>query len=144
MPVTRADWQGRLLPRTDPEVPLQLLAPLRPAPAGGSGVFLALCADGNEWWMKPVNNPLGGHTLVEEYVVPRVGALIDAPVCTTAIVGIGPGFERYEFVSGYHLEPGLAHASPNIGRDVEDLPYLDYRDRDNNRFRHMGAIALYY
>jgi hypothetical protein len=135
-------WRGLVKARPqDPEVRTVDL-PLQPSPAGGSGTFLALASDGQRWWVKPHNNLQGPKVIVTEFVVGRAGALIGAPVCDVAIVEIPEELTGWEFRPGARLEPGLAHASRAVD-DAQEVRALDYRDRDDNRRRHAGVVALY-
>ena len=110
---------------------------------GGSGAFLAKDASGLKWWVKPLNNKHGALTVVTEFIVGSVGALIDAPVCQSRIMMITSDLVGWEFVSNRRLIAGLAHGSLSIGTKTRAIRNLMHRDLDDNAVRHVGVIALY-
>lgn len=140
--VERADWNGLIAQRADPAGGVVIEVPVVPSAAGGSGTFLALGSDGRRWWVKPVNNLQGGKVIVTESVVGRAGALLGAPVCEVAVVRIPPDIAGWEFRPGARLEAGFAHGSLAVD-DAQEVRVLDYRDRDDNRRRQAGVLALY-
>ncbi|MGH9264118.1 MAG: HipA family kinase [Acidimicrobiales bacterium] len=128
--------------RTDPVGGIAIEVPVVPSAAGGSGTFLGLGSDGRRWWVKPANNLQGGKVIVTESVVGRAGALLGAPVCDVAVVELPTEIAGWEFRPGARLEPGFAHASLAVD-DVQEARVLEYRERDENRRRHAGVLALY-
>jgi hypothetical protein len=116
--------------------------PLQPSTRGGSGTFLAECTDGGQWWIKPSNHLQGGKVLVTEFLVGRLGALIGAPVCEVALIGIGPEVVGWEFRPGHVLVAGVGNGSRGVP-DAVELNSLEARERDDNRRRHAGVFALY-
>ena len=135
-------WSGVVAGRGDPVDPPVIEVPIKPSPRGGSGTFLAADQDGNQWWVKPLNNNQGERVTVTEAIVAAVGALIDAPVCDSAIVFLPPEIEGWEFRAGSAIESGFAHASRGVANAVEDRA-LKYRERDDNPRRHVGVFAIY-
>lgn len=136
------DAWNRLIDRSQagPDVTIDHI--IKRSPDGGSGTFLAADTEGNQWWVKPQNNPQGGKVIVSELVVSRAGELIGAPVCRVAVAEIPDGLAGWEFRSGRRIEAGLAPASMNVP-DVTLSRSLEARDRDDNRWRHAGILALY-
>ena len=135
-------WEGNLAGRDDPLNPAVIKVPIKPSPRGGSGTFLAADGDGEQWWVKPLNNKQDERVTVTEAIVAAVGALIDAPVCDSAIVFLPPEIEGWEFRPGSKIERGYAHASRAVTDAVEDRS-LRHRERDDNAQRHVGAFAIY-
>ena len=80
--------------------------------------------------------------VVTEQIVGRAGALIGAPVCEVAVVEIPEELAGWEFVPGRRLAPGLAHGSAAVELATEHRS-LAYHDRDDNRVRQAGVVALY-
>lgn len=138
----REGWRGLLEGRRDPKSPPLIEVALQPSTRGGSGTFLAADSDQRQWWVKPLNNRQGGKVVVTEHVVGKAGALIGAPVCEVAVVELPAELTGWEFRPGAVLEPGLAHGSAAVVAALEDRG-LSYRDRDDNRVRHAGVVALY-
>lgn len=142
MTVGRPDWAGLVGGRTDPVNSVRVEVPLVASPRGSSGTFLALASDGRRWWVKPQNNLQGSRVVATEHLVARAGALIGAPVCEVAIVEIPAALVGWEFRPGAHLEAGFAHGSLAVD-DAQESRSLEYRQRDDNRRRHAGVLALY-
>ncbi len=136
------DWRGLVRGRIDAHDGLVVDMPLAPSPTGGSGTFLAVASDRQRWWVKPLNNLQGPMVTVTEQLVGRAGALIGAPVCDVALVLIPSELVGWEFRHDAKLEAGLAHASLAVD-DALEVRQLEYRDRDDNRRRHAGVVALY-
>ena len=137
-----ARWKGGLARRGEPVNPPVISIPLKPSPRGGSGTFLAADGDGGRWWVKPLNNKQDARVTVTEAVVGSVGALIDAPVCNSAVVFLPTEIEGWEFRPGARIESGYAHASRSVDNAIEHRSLL-YRDRDDNARRHVGVFAIY-
>ncbi|MDE0235899.1 MAG: hypothetical protein OXN95_01585 [bacterium] len=135
-------WSGRLADRGDPTNPPVIELPIKPSPRGGSGTFLAADDAGYQWWVKPLNNKQGERVTITEAIVATAGELVGAPVCETAIVFLPPEIEGWEFRPGFRIESGFAHASRAITSAVEHRS-LQYRDKDENAQRHVGAFAIY-
>jgi hypothetical protein len=110
--------------------------------AGGSGTFLALGSDKAQWWVKPPNNQQGGKVVVTEYIVAQCGRLIEAPVCEGSVIRIPAEGAGWEFRPGVQLVEGYGHASRAVDSAREGRT-LDARDRDDNRRRHAGILALF-
>ena len=81
--------------------------------------------------------------IVTEHIVGRAGALIDAPVCEVSLVRIPEELAGWEFRPGARLQAGFAHASLAVEDALEVVGKLNYRERDDNRRRHVGVFALY-
>lgn len=128
--------------RGAPVDPPVITVPLKPSPRGGSGTFLAADSDGEQWWVKPLNNNQGERVAVTEAVVGAAGALVGAPVCDSAIVFLPPEIEGWEFRRGTGIRSGYAHASRAVDSAVERRSLL-YRDHDDNARRHVGVFAIY-
>jgi len=135
-------WEGSLARRGEPVDPPVITVPVKPSPRGGSGTFLAADSDGEQWWVKPLNNNQGERVTVTEAVVGAAGALVGAPVCASAIVFLPPEIEGWEFRRGSSITSGYAHASRGVDNAVEHRSLL-YRDRDDNARRHVGAFAIH-
>jgi hypothetical protein len=143
MAVELEDWRGLVHGRVALPDALVVEQPLQPSPRGGSGTFLAVLSDQQRWWVKPQNNLQGGRVIVTEHIVGRAGALIDAPVCETSLVRIPDELAGWEFRPGATLQAGIAHASLAVDDALEVAGTLNYRERDDNRRRHVGVFALY-
>ncbi len=145
MAVERDDWRGLLGSRSDPEEVVVIKEPIEQSRRGGAGSFAAFDSEGRKWWVKPANNrqdrPNGttqeGKVIVTEYLVGSLGPLIGAPTCEVAIVRIPEDIANFDFVEGRKVEPGLAHASADVGNAKEDRS-LQHRQRNDNRRRHTG------
>ena len=107
----------------------------------GSGTFRGI-ADRGRWWVKPTNGLHGARASLNEWIVGRAGALIEAPVCETALVRIPEELAGEEFAPGVVLVPGFASGSRHVERVVEERT-LSHRAEDDNRARHAGVFALY-
>jgi hypothetical protein len=143
MVVKPRDWLGLVPGRITLPDALVVEQPLQASPRGGSGTFLAVASDQQRWWVKPQNNLQGARVIVTEHVVGRAGALIDAPVCEVALVKIPEELAGWEFRPGARLQAGFAHASLAVEDALEVAGQLNYRERDDNRRRHVGVFALY-
>ena len=141
--IGRSEWRGLVTGRrtSGRDAPV-LTIPLQQSPRGTSGTFLAADSDGDQWWVKPLNNAQGQRVTVTESIVGAVGRLISAPVCQTTVIEIPVELDGWEFRPGHQLKPGLAHASLAVGSVVEDRR-LKYRDDDDNQTHHVGVFALY-
>ncbi len=142
MTIDRDDWVGLVRRRADPSDAVVVEVPLVPSPAGGSGAFLAVGSDGRRWWVKPQNNLQGPRVMVTEHLIASAGQLIGAPVCEAAVVEIPEEIRGWEFRPGARLEPGLGHGSLAVD-DALEMRALEHRERDDNRRRHAGVMALY-
>jgi hypothetical protein len=141
--MTLDDWEGLIGNRVDPDDAVRIVAPLGPSPGGGGSMpFLALDDQRQRWWLKVLNNPQGGKVLVTDHVVAQLGCLIDAPVCEVAIAHVPEELAGFEYTQGRYLEPGLAHGSRHV-EDAVEIRGLAHREDDDNRRRHVGALALY-
>ena len=138
----RALWAGLVAARVQTDGWPVVEVPLRPSNAGGSGTFLAAASDGNQWWVKPLNNMQGQRVIATEAIVGSIGGLLGVAVCETTIVRIPVELAGWSFRPGAVLEAGFAHASRAVQDAVEDRS-LRSRDRDDNRRRHVGVYALY-
>ena len=107
------------------------------AGAGGSQPQKAVSFDGRSWWVKPTTNPQGPHVPVTEYVVGRLGRLIEAPVCTVALVEIPADIETPQCPSG------IAYGSLDVPGTVNIGPPLQHRSEDDNAPRQVGVHALF-
>ena len=140
--VDRDAWTGVI--RRDPVGPvLQLDVPIQQSAQGSSGTYRALCSDGKEWWVKPINQLQGGKTIVNDQVLARVGLLIAAPVCKVSLVEVTADTEGFEFRPGQFTVAGLSHGSAHIGDPLVEDRNLRDRNRDDNARRHAGMFALW-
>jgi hypothetical protein len=116
---------------------------MQPSKAGGSGTFLGKASDGNEYWIKPLNNGQGRRVPILEQIVGRAGSLIGDTCCSVAVVYIPRALEGWEFRPGLKLERGFAHASLALTNAVEVGGPPTERNRDDNAVRHVGYFALF-
>ncbi|MFT4165010.1 MAG: hypothetical protein QM650_07180 [Microlunatus sp.] len=120
---------------------LALIAPFQRG-TSGSAAFLGLASDGQQYWVKPPDNPQGSRTLVAEAIAYGIGRLIGAPVPTNALIEI-PATFSWEYVAGRRLRGGIGHGSLN----VEDVVVADewdiYSRLDDNRRRQAYILALW-
>ena len=116
--------------------------PLRPSSVGGSGSFLVLADDQRRYWCKSLNNFQAPQISITEQIVGRLAALIGAPSCEVALVGLDD-IAGWEFRpgSGRLVEAGWAHGSLAVDPAIETRS-LDHRTDDDNRRRHCGIYAL--
>ena len=115
---------------------------LRESTDGGSGAFMVLGDDGQRYWCKSLNNFQSELVPVTEQIVARLGALIGAPVCASALISLDDlaGWEIRPG-TGRLVEPGIAHGSVAIEPVIETRE-LKYRTDDDNGRRHCGLYAL--
>lgn len=142
MPSEFADWEGSLGNRQGPRNARVIKLPLQRSTEGGTGAFLAADQDGEQWWIKPLNNGQAERTTVTETIVGAAGHLIGAPVCESAVVYLPAEIEGYEFQRGRTLEQGFAHASRHVDGVISSRHLRD-RNRDDNSRRHAGVFAIY-
>lgn len=100
-------------------------------------------ADGQIWWIKPVNNPQGPRVPINELIVARLGSLIEAPLCEVVVIEIPDALAGVKYRDDRSLEAGLASGSMNLDGVVEVKgPPVD-RDKADNARRHAGIFAVY-
>jgi hypothetical protein len=99
--------------------------------------------DGHIWWIKPVNNPQGPRVPINELVVARLGALIEAPLCEVGLIEIPDELAGVKYREDRSLEAGLASGSMNLDGVVEVKGSLADRDKADNARRHAGIFAVY-
>ena len=140
-----SEWAGLVTGRNDDFDKLTVQAPLAVGTHTWSGPFRAVADDGNEYFVKCLETcPSNGESsLVAEYVVARMGALISAPVCHTSLIRIPEELSGWEPKPGTPIKPGIAHACRAIERVNFSRPPILSRDRDDNRRRHVGVYALF-
>lgn len=109
---------------------------------GGTRAFLALCDDGNQYWVKSPNNPQGARTLIPERVVAALGGLIDAPIPTTSLIQIPQGLPDAYRLGGV-LEPGVGHGSLHIENALIMDEWEVFLGHDDNRSRQAVIAALW-
>lgn len=135
-------WNGLVRGRSDPADGLSVTACLQQGRATASSPFLGAGSDGHQWWVKPPQAHLG-KALVTEYVVGRVGQLIDAPVCEVAIIRIPDALGSWEFKPGHALPTGFGSATRDLDGVAEEIRgRLSRRGDDDNARRHGGVYAL--
>lgn len=117
-----------------------LVAPIQRSKSN-SGAFLALAADGREYWVKPHDNPQGIRTLAAEVIVYGVGRLVDAPVREIVLMDI-PSL-RWRYAPQSWLHQGIATASLNVEPVVQSDEWSTFSHLDNNRERQALLFALW-
>lgn len=135
--VAEADWAGALAGRAEPSHPVQLRMWAGVVGGGGSQPEKAVDFDGRDWWVKPITNSQGPMVPTIEFVVGKLGRLIESPVCDVDIVEITP-----EVATAQH-PAGLAHGSRDVAGAENLRPPLAHRFEDDNRRRHVGVHALF-
>lgn len=141
-----AGWYGLVSGRTDDYDALRLVAIVAPGGQSWASPFRAIADDGNDYFVKTLEScrrDWARGSLAVEYVVGRVGKLIEAPVCDSRLIRIPEDFRGDEIRPGVPLVPGIAHASKALEHADEQRDHLAYRDQDHNRARHVGVYALY-
>jgi hypothetical protein len=126
-------WRSRLV----------LTFPMQQSKAGGSGSFLGKASDGNEYWIKPLNNTQGVRVPILEQIVGNAGSLIGDTCCSVIVVYIPKALQGWEFRPGRQIERGFAHASLALANATEVGGPPTERDRDDNAVRHVGYFALF-
>ncbi len=144
---TREEWNGLLNGKRPKEADLEMIAPIERSKGGGSGAFLASAAphgstEGEQYWVKTLNNLQHPRVPINEQVVGRAGRLINAPVPDVGTVFIPDALVGWEFRPGHYLEKGIAHAGSAVKSSTETRT-LDRRNEDDNQKRHAGILALY-
>jgi hypothetical protein len=141
--VTREDWRGQL-GIGDPAARLLLKGVAGKSKAGGASSIPVFDVSQDErWYLKAPNNPQGAARLVAaEYIVSAVGRLIGAPVCEVCPMEIPDEFAGISFPTNLTLVPGIGSASRTIPDAIQNSQLL-FRDRDDNRRRHVGVFALF-
>ena len=138
-----SDWRGELAGRRGDEARLTAVAPLRNAqPPAGAKPVLVRADDDRRYWLKAVNNPQHPNIPIVEQIVGRCGALIGAPVCPVELIGIPKDLASYPLYPGVALEAGIAHGSLDVMSSHVTWS-LEHAERDENRSRYLGLIALY-
>jgi hypothetical protein len=135
-------WNGLLAGKRPWRARLVAKAALRPSTSGTSGAWLCRASDGNEYWVKTLNNCQGIRVPTTEQVVGRAGALIGAPTCHVEVIFIPSDLVGWEFRTGKRLERGFAHASNDVP-NVVLVGGLGDRAHDDNSVRHVGYYALH-
>lgn len=138
-----AHWRGSIDGRRPTKAEVALVAPLQQSVQGGSGAFLALASDQNQYWVKPSNNGQSPRVPVTEQLVARAGRLIGAPVCIVRTIEITADTAGWPYRPGLKLEPGIAHASLAIHAATETRSFETNRTLDQNAERHAYLMALY-
>jgi hypothetical protein len=100
---------------------------------------LLSCGEKNEEFV--VKGRHAGRAIVNEHVVGRLGALLEAPVPRIEIIEVPKDLIDAESELG-HLVPGLAHGSQWIP-DCSDRQWVQASDLKENRSR-FGALAVLY
>ncbi|GAA3773889.1 hypothetical protein GCM10022240_27180 [Microbacterium kribbense] len=138
-----AFWRGQLSGRTRPRAETVIRAPRERARSSGAGAFLALGANGNQYWVKVPNNGQGSQVLVNEVIVGEVGKLIGAPVRERVLVTVPPGVTTWsDFPVAASSVPLLAHGSLHVPHAVDD-DELTYTRRDDNARRQAAMLGLW-
>jgi hypothetical protein len=133
---------GRI-PLSDTPDGIEMVAPIAPSTAGGSGSFLALGDDARRHWCKTLNNLQNPGVPVCEQIVARLGALLGIAVCKSELINIPPALAGWQFhPSGTQLEPGWAHGSVPVDPALETRA-LDHRTENENAVRQAGFFVLY-
>ena len=143
-------WDGLLSGSRTDEADVTLVMPDPNATqknrhSGGSKPLLGRADDGNRYWVKPLNNPQGPKVPVTEQIVGRIGLLIDAPVCEVRTIEIPDAIAQgnWKYAPNQPLEPGIAHASQNVGNANEQRGSLSHYNDDRNSQRFPYFLALY-
>ena len=140
-----SDWEGLVSHRTDDLDGVGLVSPGTDVTTSWAGPFRGIASDNQEYFIKTLQScPFGqGSSLAVELVVGRLGQIINAPVCISRLVRIPASLDNWEIRPGVILKEGWAHGSLAVERAQLVRPDLAARGRDNNRYRHVGAFALY-
>lgn len=137
-------WKGSIERRDECELSVISILLDQAEERGGSLPFLALASNQGEYWIKTLGTEQGDRVLVTEQVVSRCGALIGAPVCKTSLIAIPEEFDGEQLSNGRVLKQGIAHASQHVANTIFGKFYEpQYRDRDDNEYRHAFIFALH-
>ena len=139
-----SEWTGLVAGhRRAPDV-VQMRLPYGPSEEGLACAFPIEGKDGRLYWLKP---PHQGEdqdfALATEYIVGRLGALIEAPTCPNVVIEIEPAMAGYEYSRGKILAAGLGHATVEVPAAMLERPNLKFRNQDDNRVRHARIFALW-
>lgn len=141
--VEMSDWRGELAGRRVDDALITAVAPLRNAqPPAGTKPVLVLADDAQRYWIKAVNNPQHPSIPIVEQIVGRCGALIGAPACPVELIAIPEELAGHPLYPGVALEAGIAHGSLDVMSSHVTWS-LEHAERDENRSRYLGLIALY-
>lgn len=147
MPGHRRTWDNALRGRRSNAAAIALKMPLRQSSAGGSGAFLATGTDGNDYYVKVLNNAQSPRVPISDQIVGRAARLIGAPVPEVTTMQITAEFVGWEFKPSdgqreYRLEEGIAHAIRAVV-GCSETREMSYRNDDNNVKRHAYIFAVY-
>lgn len=120
---------------------LVLRAPLRRS-SSGSGAFLGLASDGQQYWVKAPGNPQGSRTLIAEMVAYGLGRMIGAPVPDNALIEIPASFD-WTYAEAHRLRGGTGHGSLNVDDVVVADEWGTYSRLDDNRRRQALILAIW-
>lgn len=137
------DWDGKISGLRNSDAEIVLKAPLKQSQSEGSKAFLGTASDGNQYWIKTLNNGQGNRVPTTEQIVARAGSLIDAPVCVVKTIEIPGKLAGWEFSPGRKLEASIVHASLAVPNAIEIRGQLKHRQKDDNAKRHASLLALY-
>lgn len=95
----------------------------------------------DQYWSKWPGNPHGNQSLVHEWVVARLGQLLDAPVCIPALIDVDPAVVQGQHANGVPFPSGVYFGSRRqTGVETQEVDHV--RD-DGNPQRFARLVALW-
>lgn len=110
---------------------------------GSSGAFKVIDTEDRVWWAKSLDNQQSERATLADAIVGAVGPLIQAPVCTTAILAYPQGRRTENMGNGVSLVPGCYyHGSLEVASALDSWD-VEHRGRDDNERRWIRMAALW-
>jgi hypothetical protein len=141
-----AEWDGRAVRqaladphRGEPETSAVLY--IRSASTGSFPILLS-ADDGNRYWAKWPGNPHGNKSLVNEWVVLKLGEEIGAPVRPGALVQVEQEFIGDLRFNGVAPSPGTFFGS-RFQAGSEEQTQIGFVGKDGNAERFARFLALW-
>lgn len=109
---------------------------------GSSGAFKVVDDRDRVWWAKSLDNLQSERATLADAIIGSVAPLIEAPVCTAAILEYPQGRSAVEMANGVTLEPGYYHGSLEVGSALDSWE-VEHSTRDDNERRWTRMAALW-
>jgi hypothetical protein len=140
----RDAWVGLVSASRSNTWDVELGSPVIPSNPGdgSSGAFLGIGKDDVRYWIKTTNNLHSAKLPITEQVVARLGHLLGDMTCEVKRIYIPEDLEGWEFLPGFALYPGIAHASTSIPGAVVSREISRYNRQDDNRVRLVIFCAI--
>lgn len=132
------DAWNRILPKQAPTTTLEPYE-LHRVMQTASRPMLCTCSDDADYYIKGGEN---GRRLASDYIVARLGRLLDAPVPEVALVNVSQDFVDANHAQISHVRPGLGNASPLLKNCRDTFNVVETHRRANNR-RYAALAVLF-